>query len=318
MQKWFVRAGLAVMALGLVPVSMVSAAPTPGQGLEISPPVIELNANPGQTVTAQIRVRNVAAGELIAKGKADDFGPGNSEDGQPRLLLEEEGDARHSLKRWVRSVPDLRLAPQELKTATITIAVPANAEPGGHFGVIRFTAVPPNVEGTGVALSASVGTLVLLRVAGNVIDKVSVAEFAAAQGGKKGGFFEHGPIDLVVRLKNEGTVHEKVKGSIEVTDGFGKKMGTIAVNDKGGNVLPDSIRKFEQQLSHKNLFGHYTAKLNLSYLNGTKKLEAKVGFWVIPWKLILLVLIALIVIGYLLRLGLRRYNEHIIAQARRH
>jgi hypothetical protein len=62
-----------------------------GQGLEISPPVIELAADPGQTVTASIRVRNVTAGQLIAKGKADDFGAGTDESGQPKLLLDETG-----------------------------------------------------------------------------------------------------------------------------------------------------------------------------------------------------------------------------------
>jgi hypothetical protein len=317
-----------VLTLGMIPASLVLAATTPapaaktpaatpGQGLEISPPVIELNANPGQTITAQIRVRNVASGELIAKGRADDFGAGDSEDGQPKLLIDEQGATRYSLKYWVQSVPDLRLAPQELKTATVQIVVPANAEPGGHFGVVRFTAVPPDVQGTGVALSASVGSLILLRVGGNITDSVKLAEFSAGQTGKRGSFFEHGPIDFTVRLQNDGSVHEKVQGSIAVTGPFGSKVGTIAVNEKGGNVLPGSIRKFQQQLAKKSLFGHYKAKLALSYVNGTKKIDQTIGFWIIPWKLILLALVALVVLGYLLRLAIRRYNEHIIAQARR-
>jgi hypothetical protein len=310
----------------MAPATSLLAATTPtpaptaansGQGLEISPPVIELSAKPGETVTATIRVRNVAAGTLIAKGKADDFGAGDGEDGKPKLLLEETGATRFSLKYWIPSVPDLRLAPQELKTATVQINVPQNAEPGGHFGVIRFTAVPPDLEGTGVALSASIGTLVLLRVAGDITEKVSLASFSAGQKDKPGSFFEHGPLDFTVRVKNEGSVHERVQGSIDVTNGFGKKIASVAVNDKGGNVLPDSTRKFEQELSNKSLFGHYTAQLHLSYLNGTKKLDSKLSFWVIPWKLILLVLIGLVVLFYLLRLGLRKYNEHIIAQARR-
>jgi hypothetical protein len=294
-----------------------SPAATPGQGLEISPPVIELSAKPGETLTTSIRVRNVATGVLIAKGQADDFGAGSGEDGQPQILSNETGATRYSLKYWVKSVPNLTLAPQELKTATVQISVPANAEPGGHFGVIRFTAVPPNLEGTGVALSASVGTLILLRVAGQVTDNASVSSFTVGQKGKAGSFFEHGPLDFTVRIHNSGTVHEKVQGSIEVTDGFGKKVTSIAVNAKGGNVLPDSTRKFVQSLDKKSLFGRYTANLHLTYLGGAKKLDAKLSFWVIPWKLILLLLIGLIVFGYLLRLSIRRYNEHIIAMARR-
>ena len=298
-----------------------------GQGLEISPPVIELAADPGQTVVANIRIRNVTQGELIAKGKADDFGAGATEDGQPKLLLDETGSTRYSLKFWVAGVPDLRLAPQELKTTTIKITVPKNAEPGGHFGVVRFTAVPPNLDGTGVALSASIGALILLKVSGTITEKVSLAEFSSSQttlsGGKnptlitkKGSFFEHGPVDFLVRVRNEGSVHEKVKGSIDIKGGLsGNKVATIAVNDKGGNILPDSVRRFEQSLTSKQLFGHYSAVLTLNYANG-KTLSSTFGFWVIPWKLILLVLLGLLILGFVLKIALRRYNNHIIAQAR--
>jgi hypothetical protein len=316
--------GLAASATPLPSPSGAEGA-SPGQGLEISPPVIELTADPGQTVTASIRVRNVTKGELIAKGRADDFGAGDDESGQPKLLLDETGATRFSLKYWVQGVPDLKLAPQELNTNVIKIAVPKNAEPGGHFGVVRFTAVPPDLEGTGVALSASVGALILLKVNGMIIEKTSLAEFSTyntskdANGRavvKKTGFFEHGPVSFLVRVRNEGTVHQKVKGSIEIKNWLGKKVASVAVNEKGGNVLPDSVRKFEQALAEKRLFGRYTAKLTLNY-SDSKVLSGSLSFWVIPWKLILLALIGLVVIGYLLKKGLQKYNEHIIAQARR-
>ena len=297
-----------------------------GQGLEISPPVIELSADPGQTVIASIRLRNVTKGQLIAKGKADDFGAGDSEEGQPKLLLNETGETRYSLKYWVQSVPDLLLAPQELKTNVIKIVVPKNAEPGGHFGVIRFTAVPPELEGTGVALSASIGALILLKVSGAIKENVTLAEFSTVHATKVNGkdpvykktnFFEYGPIDFIVRAHNEGSVHEKLKGTIEVKDWAGKKVASVIVNDKGGNVLPGSIRRFAETLNNKQLFGHYSASLALTY-SSDKKLNASIGFWVIPWKLILIVVLILIVLFFLLKYGLRRYNKHIIAQARKH
>ncbi len=292
------------------------AAGSAGQGLEISPPVIELTANPGDTLTTTIRVRNVTKGELIAQGKADDFGAGDSEEGQPKLLLDETGASRYSLKYWVQNVPDIRLAPQELKTNTIRIVIPKNAEPGGHFGVVRFTAVPPDLAGTGVALSASVGTLILVKVTGDIKQKLTLAEFSAQKSGKASNFFEYGPINFVTRVRNEGTVHEKPMGSIQVKSWTGKDVANIAVNDKGGNVLPDSVRRFNQTLEEKRLFGQYTANLNLKYANGMT-LSSTIKFWVIPWKLILLILVGLVALVFVLRLAIRRYNEHIIAMARR-
>jgi hypothetical protein len=327
MRRWF-TSGIAVVvasAFLVAPGAVAAPAPaggSPGQGLEISPPVVQLTADPGQTVTTQIRVRNVTSGELIAKGRADDFGAGTDESGNPKLLLDETGATRYSLKYWIGSVPDLDLTPQQLKTTTITVRVPANAEPGGHYGLVRFTALPPNLVGTGVALSASVGTLILLKVNGAVTEKLSMAEFSTGvlnqktEAYTKKGFFEYGPVDFLVRIKNDGSVHEKPVGSITIKNTFGVKSAMVSVNDKGGNVLPDSIRRFPVTLANKKLFGYYTANLALTYANG-QKLSATTSFWVIPWKLIVLALIGLVVLLYLLRLGVRRYNEHIIAMARR-
>ena len=180
---------------------------TSGQGLEISPPVVELQADPGQTVTTAISIRNVTKGPLIVKAKTDDFGAGTDESGQPQLLLDTDGQSRFSLKYWVGAVSDLTLAAGELKKNQVTIKVPKNAEPGGHFGVVRFTAVPPDLEGTGVALSASVGTLVLVRVSGNITDKLKLEEFSTGRWKGEGSlvtktsFFEYGPVAFVVRLK---------------------------------------------------------------------------------------------------------------------
>jgi hypothetical protein len=330
MHKWFVKALVGALGAAVISAPLALAATPPptagnagsGQGLEISPPVIQLDANPGQTVTTVIRVRNVTSGVLIAKGKVDDFGAGTDESGTPKLLLDESGATRFSLKYWVSGVPDLTLASQELKTATVSINVPRNAEPGGHFGVVRFTGVPPDLNTTGVALSASVGTLILLRVSGAITDKADLAQFSTGvpATGKtpfsKKSFFEHGPVAFLVRIKNEGTVHEKVKGSIELRDTFGKKVTSVVVNASGGNVLPDSTRRFEEVYANKQLFGHYTAKLALTYA-GNKTITGTTGFWVIPWKLILLVLLGLVIVLWVLKIGMRRYNEHIIAQARR-
>ena len=321
MRRWISGFSLFVTVTSLLFSSAAGAvsAPvngSPGQGLEISPPVVELQVDPGQSVSTEIRIRNVTRGELIAKGRADDFGAGKDESGQPQLLLDEAGATRYSLKYWVASVPDVDLAPQELKQVSVTINVPKNAEPGGHYGVIRFTALPPNMEGTGVALSASVGTLVLLKVRGEIKENLNLSEFSTGQNKRKTNFFEYSPVDFVVRLQNTGSVHEKPVGSIVVKDMFGKQVSSLALNPKGGSVLPDSIRRFENSMDNKKVFGRYTAKLELTY-SDSKKLSSSVTFWIVPWRLIILLLIGAVVLFFLMRQAIRRYNQYIIGQARR-
>ncbi len=82
--------------------------------------------------------------------------------------------------------PEQLLVPRQIKSLPLNIEVPASAAPGGYFGVVRFTGTAPELKGTGVSLSASLGSLVLVRVNGNAKEKLDVAEFSVNQGGKPG------------------------------------------------------------------------------------------------------------------------------------
>lgn len=94
---------------------------------------------------------------------------------------------------------------------------------------------------------------------------------------------------------------------------FGKEAGVLTINEKGGNVLPASIRKFEQTLNKKWLFGRYTAEANVQY--GGKNISESISFWVIPYKLIAIILGVLIVLFIAIRRLLRWYTRRAIAKA---
>lgn len=298
------------------PTATAPATRQAGEGLELSPPVIELAANPGQTVSVSIRLRNVTTQTLLAIAKADDFGA-QGEDGSPHILLDEAAATRFSLKYWVSPVSNLLMVSEEIKTATIKIVVPANAEPGGHFGVIRFTAVPQGPNGNGVALSASIGSLILLKVNGAITEKMNLIEQYVSHNNQKGSLFESGPIVLSQRIRNTGSVHLAPTGTIDITDTFGKNVASLKVNDPPRNVLPDSVRRFDETWGKKWLFGHYTAHLKLKYGSTSQVIAGTLGFWVIPYKLILITLLILIVVVIILRFMLRRYKRRIYDQARR-
>lgn len=298
----------------VVPVLAAEHQPS-GQGLEISPPVLELNANPGQVLTANIRIRNVTKTPLVVRGRINDFVAGG-EEGQPKLLLDETDKSSYSLKDWAPSVPSLQLPPGEVRSVAVRLNVPPNASPGGHYGVIRFTGTPPELEDTGVALSASIGTLVLVNVAGNVTESVKFEEFFVSRKGNKGSFFESGPLVLTERVRNDGNVHVKPTGELKVSNLFGRQVASLKVNDPPRNILPDSVRKFDQVLDKKFLFGRYRATANLTYGQG-KTLTASRVFWVIPYKLLLLLLLVLVVLFMVFRSGVKGYNRRIIERSRR-
>lgn len=150
-----------------------------GQGLEISPPLRELSANPGQIVKATVRVRNVTNETLIVRAEVNDF-TASGEDGQPKLLLEDGEKSPYSVKEWISTITTVTLRSKEQKPIEIVMNVPGDASPGGHYGVVRFTGTPPGIDDTGVSLSASIGALVLVNVSGDVQESAKIVEVFAS------------------------------------------------------------------------------------------------------------------------------------------
>lgn len=316
---------LAVSFITSAPYALAATAPanpsTVGQALEIAPPVITLAVAPGQTTTALIYLRDISKTDLIVTGTANDF-IAAGEDGTPKILLEPGETSPYSMKSWIGALPTLRLIPREIKAMTVRITVPANASPGGHYGVIRFTATPPDIKSTGVSLSASLGALLLVTVGGNITEKVAVDSFSATQNNQSGVLFEAPPINFASVFKNTGNVHEQPTGQITITDMLGHKLAALNVNLPPRNILPDSKRKFMSALDStvigdKVMFGRYTADLSVTYGSNKTPLKAQVVFWIIPYRLIIVVTVALVAAFFGLRFLIRRYNSHIIAQSQR-
>ncbi len=309
---------IVVLILGMTS-TFAATAKTPavfGQGLEISPPLIELNADPSQTVNTQIKLRNVTKVSIIATTNIDDF-VSQGEEGQPKLLLDQNEISPYSLKNWIQPIANTSIGPQQQKTIPIKLSLPKDASPGGHYGVVRFTAKAADQNNPGVSLTASLGSLILVRVSGNISEQASVASFFTSHpGGKQSKLFEYGPVGFTERIQNFGNVHIKPIGSLIIKNMFGGKVADLPVNDPAHNVFPKSIRRFDQTLNKKHLFGHYSANLVLSY--GTnKKISAKIAFWVIPYKLIAVILIIIILIVFFGRMLMKRYKKRILAQSRR-
>lgn len=303
-----------------------------GQGLEISPPVLSLEADPGDTKVVEVNVRNITDIDVIASGEVNDF-TAKDETGDPRILLEEGEESPYPLAEYIQEVPDLEIAPTEQEVVRVPLAVPEDASPGAHLGLIRFSAVPAggdDDESSQVSLSASIGTLILLNVSGEEEYDLGLEEFSVSQNDQPGEWFETGPFTLVTRLKNEGNVFMQPSGTLRLTNIFGREVGVTRLesedaepeDDEGTGevefnaneryVLPDSIRRFENAIDKDIWFGRYTATANLSYGPEDEPLEAKTVFWVIPYKLLAVIFVLLLVVGIFGRKALRSYRNHVI------
>lgn len=307
---------LAVIA-GLIHVAPTYAQATDAaaaQGIQVSPTIVELNAEKGKTYTISLKVTNVTLTKLAYTTSINDFNS-NSETGAANVLLDSSLPPNASVINWVSTEREFTLDTHESRVLTAQVTVPSNAEPGGHYGVIRFSGHAPDVSGTGVGLSASTGMLLLIRVDGDIKESASLASFYTASGDKQTSFFENAPIKFVTRIKNDGNIHVKPVGNIVLTDAFGNTVETIAVNDTKSNVLPSSIRRFENDYNKGWMFGLYTANLTLGYGTTGQAITNTITFWVIPYKLILVGLLVLATFVFIVSRLIKVYNRHIIAKA---
>lgn len=316
-----------IVSLALIyamPEAHAATKPTAGAGegeaLAIDPPIINLKANPGQIIKTNIMLRDVSGTDLIVTNQVNDF-VAAGEAGTPKILLNGSGNDPYSMKYWVSPLSILTLKPSQVKTIPVVINVPESASPGSHFAVIRFTGQPPQLQGQGVSLSASIGSLVFLTVSGNIKEHLSITNFSVSKDGNTGSFFRSTPLTFSEKIKDSGNLQEQPSGEVVVTDMFGHTVAAMEVNQPPHSILPSSTRKFTEQLDksvigNKRFFGRYTAQLTITY-GGTnpKTITAQLTFWVIPWVLILIIIAAIIIAFFIFRHLMRRYKRRILSQA---
>jgi hypothetical protein len=330
MKKYLLTAittfGLVILTVGLFASGSIVAAQTTstagtGSALEIAPPVIILKADPGQIITTQINLRDVSLTKQIVTSQIDDFGA-DGEAGLPKINIDNSTPGPYSIINWISPPAELTLDSKQIKTLPLMVHIPADASPGGYYGVIRFTATAPELKSTGVALTPSLGALVFIRVNGDAKESMSVASFVATNPGEtqSAWLFEQTPVNFDVRLQNTGNVFEQPAGVITIADMFNKKVADVNFNLPPGYVLPHSIRKFSQvlnegQLGNRWLFGKYTATLHLTYGAKNQTLTQVLTFWVIPWRLILVIIVVLIAVIIALIFGIKRYNSYVVSRS---
>lgn len=302
--------------------------------LTISPPVIEMGADPGQSLRSQIEIFNETDREAAFYTSTSNFTAKPNEKGEPEFFT--AGGIEKGLADWIEiEEGPIWVAPKEWKVVPFSLRVPEYADPGGHYAAIFLGTERPEIAPgqTGVGIVGKVGTLVLLRVSGDIFEEGRLAEFSLKDGKK---FYEHLPVDFLVRFENLGNIHLKPQGEIYIKNIFGKASGIVDVNKVfvGGNVLPKTIRRFESswikkpfeeppqgffaklKTEYQNFaLGRYRANLVLGYGTQGKLARGTLIFWVFPWHLILVVLISTGILIFLLIRGIKTYNRWIIKRA---
>lgn len=285
-----------------LPVSSVLAqasAPTLGNGFSISPVESLITVNKGTTGMLTIYVENPTRQTLIAQPVVNDFTASTNETGQPSLILNSSSSLpSNNFKALVGHIASITIPSGQQDAVQVSITVPKNANPGGYYGAIRFVPAVTAGQSANIGLTASVGSLVLLTVPGNLVQKLSVVGLGAEQNNNPGDFFTSGNIGVFTKLDNIGNIHVAPFGKIEIKDWGGTVVDNISFNTTSGEILPASIRKFTTKLPSRHWFGRYTIIANLGYGSNGSLVTAQTSFWYLPnWFLILVIVVIIVVVA---------------------
>lgn len=293
-----IKAGLGI----LFAISIICIAPSV-HALQLSPTLFDFSAQPGQTITRSVRLTNDTSQDISLTYQTGILEASPEGNGVP-MLLPAPKDI-HSIADWV-SVPNptFILKPGEKKEVAFDIAVPENAEPGGHYAWVAWSETPSDIDGTSVAISGGVATQILLKVEGNVQEKLTIQSFQTTEGKTN---FEKLPVTFRLNILNTGNVHEKPRGTITIRNMLGAVVAILPFNTEKdtGNILPNKERAYEVQWKEGFALGKYTAQLDAVYADG-KTITSQMSLWIFPKALIAVWLLIIAIITVIIVMTLTR------------
>jgi len=236
-------------------------------GLSISPPSFEFTTGKGQVLENTIRLENLTNRPLKLTVYPQNF-TAYGQGGQVELTDEETNFA---IAKWITyDTKELTIAPKGDYLFTFQINIPVGAEPGSHYGAVVFRSKEGQTDETGSRLAQEIGSLILLKIPGNLYESARLVSFIPETK-----WFKADKAKLIALVENTGNIHVKPYGSIVVKNLFNQTVYTHEVI--GRNVLPGSKRLFDEEFDFKKV-GFYKAELTLIYADGGKILKGETQF----------------------------------------
>ena len=264
------------------------------------PPRLEIEALPGSTVQESLRIRNETGTDQAYKVIVADFiVTGNQ--GTP-IPVTEAVSGRWSLASWIRVAPkQIMVGAEQTQNLDLIVSVPADALPGGHYAMVTYSPVTESTlsKGTGAAINPTVGSLIYLKVIGDITEAVNLKEFKVDKN-----FKDYGPTQIRAEIENLGDIHLRPTGKLTVTNWLKDEVFSQELEEK--NIFPFASRTYSWTVPGKWHLGRYAAKLSAQAGDAAIPLSGLIYFWIVPVKELALIAAALVVIIIFIWLKRRR------------
>lgn len=296
---------LSLLAVLIGIVSLASVSPALAQNtMSAIPTRVDLIADPGQTVTAEVKIRNDSSISQTFSINIDDFIVYDSI-GTPIPVQSSLGN-RWSLKSWITAPKIIPVDPNGIQVIKLTFKVPLTALPGGHYAMITYQPNPDLKKGeqrqTANLIGQRVGTLLYLTISGPINQNASMTKFTTER------FVERGPVVFSGSVLNLSDVHVAPTGTISIFGPLNNKVAEIPV--EVGNVFPEVTRDFTAEWDQRWGYGRYRADLSLAYGTAGGILTSTIFFWLFPIRLVIYILILIVSVLMVIILLNKKGRKH--------
>ena len=294
MLRYLANAAVTFLAL-LLCLHAFSLPSSAGVTMMLSPIIMDLTLNTGETSTQEISIRNAGDEQTMVRVYAMDF----SIDRENNYTFSDPGHESYSCASWLGiEESDFDLGPAETKHVEVTISVPRGVETGGHYAALFFeTILADTPPGVSVAISGRIPSLFYLTIPGVTdADIFANAEITSLM---LPGWVDGGPVQIGAAVRNTGNVHLTIAAKAYFTDFRGRQAGEI---DLGQTiVLPGAERAITGTWGKTPFIGPTQATVVIGYFDQHNQLVNRSmtgSFQIIPWKVIIAVFASLALIAF--------------------
>ncbi len=311
MKKYFVATLIlfGITSSALAAIDIAQTVVEPKGDFILDPAKMEFALEPGETAERTIYITSRVPEETIFGIEIEDF-VGSKNPDTPLVLL-----GKDSLEKSPYSFRDNVIVPGtnfslklgEKAAIPIKIQVPKDAAPGGYYASVIITNKPEKdkVLGGGTRTVSRVGSLLFVRVKGQVKEEGRLEDFRIS-GPSNRWLFSKAPTAFELLFSNDGSVHLAPRGTITITNIFGRKIEGVKIDPFF--TLPNSLRSREILWSGNVVIGRYKATVDLERGYDNLSDTKSVVFWVIPWKFIVVAFLSIFILVFLFRYTLRNFE----------
>lgn len=277
-------------------------------GVSIKPAMIDEVLDPGEEKDYVLTIENLNSREQLFYLFTKNI-KGVKNGGVPIFADNDWDVTGYELADWITlPVKEILVEGGGQKTIEVSLNIPENATPGGHFGGVFISVDPPKIETSGAAVGYQVANIISVRVSGDVVEEANIRQFSTSK-------FLYGSqnVDFSVRIENKGNVLVSPYGPLQITNMLGNEVGSLIFNEDQSAIFPNDTRSFEISWEGDSIgFGRYEASLTPIYgIEGAKKtMYSTVSFWILPMNIILpavgIFALFLLIIFVFVRLYIRR------------